>query len=191
MMQFIKKNFVLLLAFALPISFLLIIAATIYIPSNMLKTQYDFIYATCDDAYSYEPGCKDYLNQRYTIENNTLEVHDVPQEEESSGVPHPDRKISFTTRIFYHDTEANESREISIEEAQEFELSKLLTSPDGVTFTSDYESTPGVFPFFDGRGRYGEYISKGNTKKRMDLIQSSERSYYYSDGLQFLGWIIQ
>ena len=59
----------------------------------------------------------------------------------------PDINENYTARIFLHDTEKNESKEITLEDAQKLTLNSLLTSPEGVTVSSNYSYRGGDFFF--------------------------------------------
>ncbi len=158
-MQFIKKNIIVLLAFALPILLIVGIAASTYLPGLLLSTEYDFVYSICGDAssrYYYPDDC------------------DKKPEDQ---------------HFFLHETEANESREITKVEVADLELSSLLTSPDGVTVDSGYNYNGGeFFPFFDRSSRYGYYLSKGDKHRALNLVGGDE--YYYNRGFKFIGWVV-
>lgn len=190
MKEFFKKNFVILLAFALPLALIVVVALSAYLPSLFISTDYNFIYSTCTDGsdyYSYQ--CNNYLQKRYMVVNNRLVVNDVDPLQDSDQDKIPDIKENYTARIFLHDTEKNESREITLSEAQALTINELLTSPDGVTVSSGYNrGSDFIFPFGGGGSSYGFYLTKGNSKSKLNLINSDER-YYYRDNFQFIGWV--
>ena len=172
-MEFIKKNFAVLLAFILPIALIVIVALSTYLPSLFLKTDYNFIYATCSDSghnsYYYCPG---YLKQKYTVVNGKLVINevDVTKLMDLYGRPYPYENQSYSSRIFLHDTKKNESKEITSEEAQALNLSSLVTSPDGVSLSSGYDNDTNFF-FIFGNGRsYGYDLIKGKSRKKLNLI---------------------
>lgn len=178
MREFIKKNFVILLAFALPIIFIAIIALSTYLPSLFISTDYNFIYSSCTDGsnyYSYR--CDGYLQKRYSVMDDKLIINTIPDVDEG-----------YTARIFLHNTEKNESREITVEEAQTFMLNGLLTSPDGVTVSSYYNRGAGFF-LFDAGSSYGYYLTKGKIRSKLNFI-NQDNQYYYRDNFQFIGWIL-
>lgn len=191
MKEFLKKNFALVCAFALPILLIIIITLTTYLPSVFISTKYNFIYTVCFDGrnyYSY--NCNDYLQKRYSVADDKLVINpiDTAQDLDKNGIP--DYKQSYSDRIFLHDTEKNESREISLKEAQALSLSGLLTSPDNITVSSHYDRTPDEFFFFGGgSSSYGYYLTKGNNRSRINLINSVD-PYYYQNNFQFIGWVL-
>lgn len=191
MKEFIKKNFALLLAFILPIALILIVALSMYLPSLFLSTDYNFVYTACTDGRRYYPYCDSYLQKRYVVVDSTLVVNsvDMTQDYDRNGIP--DFSETYTARIFYHDTQKNESREITFEEARSLTLNSLLTSPDGVTVSSHYDRGGSGFPFiFDGgSSTYGYYLTKGNSRSKINLINTNDQ-YYYQNNFQFIGWVL-
>ncbi|MCA9361723.1 hypothetical protein KC845_04185, partial [Candidatus Kaiserbacteria bacterium] len=84
------------------------------------------------------------------------------------------------------DTEKNVSREITLAEAEGLTLDPLITSPDGVSVSSDY-SYSGDFIFFGGGSSYGYYLTKGSSKTKVNLIENGR---YYRDDVEFIGWVL-
>ena len=191
MKEFIKKNFAILLAFILPILLIVIVALSSYLPSLFLSTNYNFVYTACTDGRnSYPYYCENYLQKRYSVVDNKLVVNpvDLTQDSNKDGVV--DFKQNYTARIFLHDTKKNESREITLAEAQMLTLNNLLTSPDGVTVSSNYSYNGGdFFPFSGGRSSYGYYLTQGKSKSKINLINSTDQ-YYYQNNFQFIGWVL-
>jgi hypothetical protein len=185
--EFLKKNFALVLAFTLPVALIIIIALSTYLPAVFLPTNYDFIYTSCTNSINYH--CNNYLQRRYSVADEKLVVNaiDPTQDSDKDGVP--DVNEGYDARIFFHDTEKNESREITLEEAQKLNLNELLTSPDGVTVSSNYDRGADIFPFFDNRSSHGYYLTKGKSRSKLNLINDDDR-YYYRDNFQFIGWVI-
>lgn len=196
MKEFIKKNFAILLAFILPILLITIVALSTYLPSLFISTDYNFVYTSCTDGknYYYPYYCDNYLQKRYSVRDNKLDVFpvDMTQDSNKDGVPDFNEKNVDAARIFLHDTKKNESREISLVEAQMLNLNNLLTSPDGITVSSNYSySGGGDFFIFGGGGRssYGQYLTKGKNKSKLNLINNSDQ-YYYQNNFQFIGWVL-
>jgi len=192
MQNFIKQNFVILLAFALPLLLIVGVALSVRLPGMLLKTDYNFVYATCSgtsDHYPYQ--CKDYLQERYVMEDGKLTVRTVPAKTDDLNKPSvPPREINYGGRLFLHDTSENVSREITLEEAKTLNLNSLLTSPDGVTFSSNYDREAEFFPFFGGNSSFGYYLTQGRSKSRVNLVNGDNRYYDYQNNLRFLGWIV-
>lgn len=191
MKEFIKKNFAILLAFILPIALIVIVALSTYLPSMFISTNYDFVYTSCTDGRNYYAyNCAYYLKQRYIVTDNKLVLSPVDLTRDINGNPIPDGYGKYADRIFYHDTTKNESREITLEEVQGMNLSGLLTSPDGVTVSSHYSNGGGGFFLFGGgSSSYGQYLTKGNSRSKLNLINSTD-AYFYQNNFQFVGWIL-
>lgn len=192
MQEFIKKNFAILLAFILPIALIVIVALSTYLPSFFLSTDYNFVYSSCTEGTDYYPrGCNDYFRKRYSVVNNKLIVNPIDPTQDSDRDGVPDINENYTARIFLHDTKKNESREITLEEAQRLSLSGLLTSPDGVTVSSysDSNEVGFFFVFGGGSSSYGYYLTKGKSRSKLNLVIRDDR-YYYRDNFQFIGWAL-
>jgi hypothetical protein len=196
MTEFIKKNLALISAFLLPIILIVIVAVVSYLPSLFVSTSYNFIYATCTKGTDYYPyDCNKYLNEKYSIRESKLIVTQTSTTTiyyDKNSVP--PKAVSgteqYNDRIFLHDTKKNESREITLEEAKGLTLNSLLTSPDGITVSSNYGYGGGDFFIFGGgRTTYGYYLSKGKGKSKLNLIDNGDR-YYYQNNFKFLGWIL-
>jgi len=190
MKEFIKKNFALLLAFILPVILIVIVALSTYLPSLFLSTNYNFVYSSCTNGtnyYSYR--CDNYLQKRYSVVDSKLVINDIDPTQDSDNNGTPDINENYTARIFLHDTKKNESREITLEEAQTLTFNSLITSPDGVTVSSSYDRGADFFLIFDGGSTYGYYLTKGKSKSKLNLINSNER-YYYRNNFQFIGWVL-
>lgn len=190
MKEFFKKNFAIVLAFALPIALIAIIALSTYLPSFFLSTNYNFIYSSCTEGTNYYPYyCNNYLQKLYSIVNGKIVVNSIDPAQDSDKDGVPDVKENYTARIFLHDTKKNESREIALGEAQTLSLNGLLTSPDGVTVANNYDRGADFFFLFNGGSSYGFYLTKGRSKSKLNLI-NHDNQYYYRDNFQFIGWIL-
>lgn len=194
MKEFIKKNFAILLAFILPVVLITIVALSTYLPSLFISTSYNFVYTSCADGrnYYYPYYCDNYLQKRYSVVDNKLVINPVDLSQDSNKDGVPDFNKNYTARIFLHDTKKNESKEITLEEAQALTLNSLLTSPDGVTVSGNYNyNGGGDFFIFGGGGHssYGYYLTKGKSKSKINLINSTDQ-YYYQNNFQFIGWVL-
>ena len=190
MKEFFKQNLTLVLAFSLPILLIVIVALSTYLPSLFLSTNYNFVYSDCTDGTNYYyHNCNNYLQNRLVVVNGKLVVNDINPTLDSDNDGIPDINENYKERIFLHDTEKNESREITIEEARGLSLNNLVTSPDGISVSSDYSRGAEFLFLFDGGSSYGYYLMKGNNKSKLNLINNDDR-YYYQDNFQFIGWVL-
>ncbi len=189
MKAFLKRNAVILIAFSLPVILIVGVVLSTYIPSLFLSTNYDFVYTTCTDNggyYSY--NCREYLQQRYTVLNNKLIMKPELQYQDSDKDGVMDIN-EYTPRIFLHDTQKNQSKEITFEEAQQLSLNGLLSSPDGVTISDSYDRGAEFLFFYGGGSSYGHYLTKGKSRIKLNLINSTD-TYYYENSFQFIGWVL-
>ena len=189
MKDFLKKNFAILLAFILPIVLIAIVAVSTYLPALFLSTDYNFVYSSCTGADRYYYRCDNYLQKRYMVVNDKLVVNPIDPNQDSDNDGTPDIDENYTARIFLHDTKKNESKEITLEDAQKLTLDSLLTSPDEITVSSSYERGGDLFYLFGNSSTYGYYLTKGKSKSRLNLINSDDR-YYYRGNFQFIGWVL-
>ena len=189
MKEFFKQNLTLVLAFALPTLLIVGVALSTYLPALLVKTNYNFIYSACiDERDYYYYDCDTYLQNRHTIVNGKLVINNVSPTLELDMAGNGILNENYNPRIFLHDTEKNESREITTEEAQTQSLNSLLTSPDGISVSSDYrQGDDFLFPF-DGGAYRGYYLMKGGKKSKLNLFNSGD-TYYYQDNFQFIGWV--
>lgn len=189
MKNFFKQNITLVLAFSLPILLVMAVALSTYLPSLFLSTNYNFVYSACTDTTGhYYYNCDDYSRNLYTVVDGKLLMHDIDPLMDSDQDGITDIKENYVVRLFMHDTKKNESREITTEEAMSFSLNNLLTSPDGVSVSSQYSHGAEFIFIFDGGSSYGYYLMKGKSKSKLNLINSNDR-YYYQDNFQFIGWV--
>lgn len=189
MRKALKQHVPIILAFSLPLIFILGFALTTYVPAFFVKTNYNFVYATCTDDYNYNYDCNSYLKERFLITNNRLvisEVTDMVYEHYYENEHYVQNNHEF--RIFLHDTQTNESREMTPDEATGLRYSSLLTSPDGITISNDYRYNGGDFLIFGGgSSSYGHYLTKGNRRSKINTINNSDR---YQNNFEFIGWIV-
>ena len=168
-----KKDISLIIGIAIPILMIVLVAASIYLPSLFSPPpRFNFLYVT-DDGY--------YQGQQYVVERGTL----VKQ-----GVIYPERYTPRAARLFVHDVVKNESKEISFEDAQRLHLDPSGKSPDG--FEVVYGSREdGIFPlFFFTSTDYNTIYMKGhNASRKLDLPSKTAEGYYYNSRFRFLGWI--
>ena len=70
-----------------------------------------------ESNYRYN-NCNNYIQKRYSVVNNKIVINNIDPTLDSDNDKIPDINENYTTRIVLHDTEKNESREITFEEAQ-------------------------------------------------------------------------
>ena len=167
-----KKNISLMFGIAIPIFMIILIAASICLPSLFAPApQFNFLYVI-EDNYGQ--------NFQYGVENGMLVKHEVK---------YPEHYTPKDARLFIHSVLRNTDQEVSFEEVQKLKLDSRLKSPDGyevVYGSREY----GFFPFFFSGGYdYNAMYLKGhNTSRKLELQFSNNGRYYYRDR-RFLGWI--
>lgn len=188
------KNNTIVVAFLLPILLILAVAASTAIPSLFLKTDYNFVYAICTDTSDYyRSGCASYIDNKYPVVNERLTVSEYEAEIsiDTDYDRQPDIAPDYRVRFFLHDTLNNVSREVTLAEAQSLALNPLITSPDGVSVSYEYNRGADFFLIFDGGSSRGFYLTKGNSKRELNLINDMDRYYYYGrDNFEFIGWVL-
>lgn len=190
MKNFLKQNLALVLAFGLPVLLVIGIAVSAYLPGMFVKTSYNFLYASCSEGRDYySHNCGFYLEKRYTVVNGKITVNPIDPAQDSDGDKIPDFQEGYGARLFLHDTLKNESREVTLEEAQKLTVNGLLTSPDGINVTGATDRGANFFLFFDAGSSSGYYLTKGKARSKLNLIHQ-DRDYYYQDNFRFIGWVL-
>jgi hypothetical protein len=188
MKNFLKKNLILIIAFALPILFISAVAIYVRFPFVTVSTDYDFVYVSCKGPNTY--GCANHLRERYGVVDGKLVVKEVEStiKDDIDGDGEPDDlNKSYYYGIFLHNTKTEESREISLEEVEAFSLNGLSTSPDGVSVSRPYNNSS---DFIFGRDySYDYYLQKGRAKKKLNLL-NQQWIYNYYDNFYLVGWVL-
>jgi len=185
-----NRQLLIVVAFILPLLFVIVVLAVSVIPSATLTTGYDFLYATCQDGsppYSYY--CRPYLDNRLYVDDGALMEREVPPELDSDRDGITDVQENYRVRLFLHDTTLNRSQEIGFDEAAGLQLLDRLTSPDDVAVEWETRGGNDFFFIFGNDYRAGYYLTRGNARQRLELINDADR-YYYPNGVLFLGWVI-
>jgi hypothetical protein len=199
--KYLKKNFAIVLAFALPIALIVIVTLSAYLPSLFVSTDYNFVYAICEPN-SYYNKCQKYLSNRYLVVDNKLVYNAVdPIEISFEGdrpKPSQDYITSFSTndsmyddeaiRLYLHDTKKDQSRELTLEEAQTLTLSSHLTSPDKVSISTHYNQRGDFIFFSGGRSQYNHYLTTETSRKKLNIM--NQNAPYYELNFQFIGWVL-
>jgi hypothetical protein len=186
-----RQHLLLGIAFALPLMFILTALVVSYLPAATLAPEYNFVYASCSQGRPpYRYNCGNYFKNRYVVENAQLQELVTPDTLDSDNDGVLDSEGNYEARLFLHDTELNQSRELLLPEFRALTLDKKIIAPDGIAMEWEYSHGGNFFPFFDGRSRSGYYLTRGQVRDRLNLVGDSERSYYRED-LLFLGWVIE
>jgi len=182
-MEYIKKHLVVIVAILVPVIFLVVVALFVYVPNRSVKTDYDFVYMTCDgDMYAYKNiDCYGYMRSSYKVKEGKI-VYTEPDIKSEFYVA----KDTAVVRIFVHNTEINESREIALEDAVKLKLNSLSVSPDGVSIRGESDRS-GDFLILGGGSNYGHYLIKGDNREKLNIISNND---YYGREINLLGWVL-
>ena len=169
-----KKNVSLIVGIAIPILMIFLVAISIYLPALLAPApRFNFLYVIDDN---HPQGCQ------YVMENSVLKKREIK---------HPQDYTPEVARLFVHDVSADESKEISFEEAQKLKLDANAKSLDGYEVVYG-NADDGLFPLFfsGGYDDYNTMYLKGhNASKKLNLQHSINDYYRYRNGARFLGWV--
>lgn len=156
----------LILLFAIPIGIAVFALIAVYMPQLLANPKYDFVYSICDRydcEHDFEVDDSGYISQR---SDNRDYYND-----------------SSTLR--YYSAQDNSTRNLTLEEAERYQLDTSSKSPDGYTLTR--EESHSSFLFWSN-SESGWYLKDGMRKKKIEL---SADDYRYKPDVKFLGWIKQ
>lgn len=172
-------NLPLFVGIAMPVIFILVISAIVFLPSFFVRPQHNFIYINNDLNYNY--------SQRYT---NTYAVKDSRIVIESAGIVN-DKYITYKTGnppLYLYDVKTDSVHQISFDEAKNFLVDIGPTSPDGYTISYKHGNY-GIFELFgSGNNRSGYVIEKGNASKKLKGLMGDSYNYY-NNNFNLLGWV--
>ncbi len=186
MKDFLKQNIAIVLAFVLPLTLIVVVALSTYLPSRSLTTNYNFVYALCSGQNAYP--CTESLPLKYTVESGKLIVSTSTSKDLDVGKNGIPDVRQYPARLFLHDTKTNTNREITEDEGRGLTLNNLLTSPDGIIISGHYNNSGNVFPF-GGSSEYNYFMSKGNASRKLNLITTGDL-YYNQNNFAFIGWVM-
>jgi hypothetical protein len=168
-----KKNISLIFGIAIPILMILLVAVSIYLPALLAPApRFNFLYVAGVDYNQ---------SHQYVVENGVLNKYKYKDKDHSDNHP------PGVGKLFVHDVSANESKEISFEDARKLKLDANAKSPDGYEVVCG--GAEGLFPF-DYSGYDEMYLKGHHTSKKLNLqYPAAGYSYYRGNRFYFLGWI--
>jgi hypothetical protein len=130
-MQIKRKNWSLIVGISIPILMILFVWISIYLPSLFSHPTYDFIYSIGVD----------YSQGQYSVNNNHVVKLPPPNNTGNFVVPLQE------ANLYYYSAVQGKSRQISLQEAQNYTLNTDITSPDGYQVISNVQGnyTGGFF----------------------------------------------
>ncbi len=167
------KNFPLIIGIAVPVVFIIIMMAIVYLPKLSINPEHNFIY-TVNNAYNQ------YRNS-YRVENGSIVIYANPISTYSSY------KGDYP-ELYIYDIEKNTSKMISQSEASKLGLEPGPSSPDGYNVGYSRGSYGLIDIFGGGQSDSGFYIEKDGARKKLSGLGIGQSSYYYSN-IEVIGWI--
>ncbi len=173
-----KKNIPLIIGIALPIIFIVVISAVIFLPSLFVAPAHNFLYSTDETVY-YNSETR-YKNTYQVIDGRIILVP-------ASLTPNAIIKGDMPP-LYLYDVKAGASHEITFADTQRYALDPGPSSPDGYTLSYQYVND-GMFDLLGSNGNQnGYYVSKGNARKRLDGLTTVTNGYYQGD-FSLVGWV--
>lgn len=174
----IKKNISLWVGLAIPVVMIILVALAIYIPKlTAPKPQVSFVYVSGNYNYAYPSATYSVVGGKIT------KVPAVPTVESSLdviGKPLPPVPASSVDqKIYVYDVKQQAAREVSFEEAKNFNLDSNQISADGFEVVNGSNSGP-----FSNGDYNARYIKGHKTSTRLNI--NSPTGYY---DFIFMGWI--
>src|SRR3990167_7408846 len=163
----IKEKLPLAVGIGLPLLLIVFVAVFAYLPSLFVQPKYNFVYAT-GNLYDYEIRV---INGKLSLNPQTYRNISGTQYQYSLREP----------SLFLYNVLEEKSTEVTLSQAQTYNLDPSSKSPDGFTVGSADSDGVSFFPFFYG-GRYdrGQYLTgKGLSQKVTDNYD-----------FKFIGWIM-
>lgn len=161
----------LILLFAVPIGVAIFAAIAVYTPRLLANPTYDFIYSVCN-SYS----C-----------SNDFEVDSSGHVSRSPDADslNSNRLSRSAASLRYYSAKDDSTRSMTLEEARQYHLDRSSKSPDGYSLVR--ENGGGGFLFWSSSSS-GWYLKDGFKKQEVEL---SSIDSYYSNDINFLGWVKQ
>lgn len=159
-----REKWPLIVGLCLPILLVIFVVVTSYIPSMLVKPQYNFLYT--DKSYDYDAKV---INNKLQLTQTTVNYNNNYY-----------YKTPVEPTFYVYDQKTNSSKTISSTEAQSLKLDSSNKSPDGFTVGTN-DSSYSYFPFFYGGNRGGYYLQGKGLNKKIDST-----NYNFN----FVGWII-
>lgn len=174
MKKFVKENLNVIVALSLSVLFILFIVLLAYYPFNTEVTEYDFVYATCEEYDCYKE-----IEEIVDINDGLIEVQNTDLLNEND------------IRFYIHNVSENKSTEFNFTELSEMYIDSKPLSPDNFRVekgsTSGYSKT--LLFSINTQSEFKYYLRKEGTSSGLNL-QISQDSSYYDERFEFLGWVI-
>ncbi len=178
-----NKNLPIIIGIALPVIFIIAIFFIVSSPVSRVNPQYSFVY-TLDGNQSYYYQYKN----TYELSNGKIvsKSIDIPKEDPY----YKNKTLKDYPTMYIYDVKNDTSKELSLPEAQKYELVVGPSSPDGYTVEYVYGNTSLFDEILLGgsnRRNNGYYITKGYSQKKLNNIVNPYD--YYGGNFRIIGWI--
>jgi len=173
-------NIPLIFAIAIPFIMVLLVAATIYIPSRFSpQPAYNFIYSVRGER-AFAPGESYYV---YEVSDGKLIRRQLLyQKDKEYAPPSADRG----QKLYLYEVKGDKVSAINFEEAQKFILDDNAISPDSFIIDRGAGRENLFSVLFGGADYNSFYIRKDSVARKLKILQSS-----YSFDLNFIAWVIK
>ena len=173
-----KKNLPLYIALAVPVLMIILVAAFIYLPGIGQKPKYNFVYMSGNNIYDYG-----YSSYGYSVQNG----HVIYTPQPATNSPAVPPQSQTPPQFYLYDTAKNQATELTLQQAQGYNLDPTNTSSDG--YTIQQGNGGGSDLFFGGTpSDYNSWFIKGHNRSwKLNLKMVSSTYNYYN--FRFLGWV--
>ena len=161
-----RKHLPTLIAMSVPVVFILALVFVLYVPSLLVRPQYDFIYA---DTYYHD----------YTVENGK-----IVQQTTDRWFPGSYSNPEASAQLHRYNVKDRKSQTISLADAQKLKIAPGETSPDGFEWSDSSSSGSGFWPLFWSGGSSTPSLKGNGATFRLDGLDIS----YYR--VKIIGWVI-
>lgn len=206
-----REKLPLIIALGLPALFILGVILFVLFPSSSSLPKISFVYSTYPsnvyelqgaiiivnnkisvNSYNVFRECDPYINNvTYDRDGNSVAV-DMSKRPMFCDTTLPnandkrlEKLLSMGLKIFEHNPAANESRELSIDEALRLTIDDVKESRDGFEFT--YGRNSGDFYGMGSSYSQDYYLKNSAYATKMKLVVPANSQY--GSGVQFIGWV--
>lgn len=172
------KQLPVIVGISLPILFIIVLAAAVFIPARSIRPAYDFLY-TVGDPYDNVNGV---YAETYAVEGGQLVTKPALAPERKDFPVH-----AGAAPLYRYEVATDSSHTVTAAEAAAFTLDPGPSSPDGYTVAYEYGHS-GIFELFGSNGNEsGYFISRNGARKKLHGVAADR--YGRQDSLHLIGWI--
>jgi hypothetical protein len=194
MFDLIKKNYLIFIAFLIPISFITIYSILTLLPRALIKTEYNFSYYICLDEYNYPLDsnfCSVNFEKKYQIENNKIVINATNKESNLAIKDANNENTNLEFRFYIFNTKNFKSEIINENELIFYSLNNSRVSPDNIEFiVKNLNDASLNFPIGPGYNTNQYFLSNNLGSVRLNLTPDDfNDSYSFTNSINFIGWI--